>query len=346
MYKKIDLFVENKYADEIDKVLEKKEIIGKWKISNDNGYSRYTIVIEDRNIEMIRDYISKMLKFDIELESIKDVKNIMMLESIDGFLPKIKEVEEGALPTKKSITKKLVDRISTEELYEIITDSNSLNSNFILNVILASIVCSVGIIKEDLGILIVATAIAPFLGAIIGYSFGISIGDEIVIKKSIKTMFFGFLTSFIIGIVIGVLWSHLPNTYQIDPNKKLFYDMHINQYTFILALASGASASLAITSGLSTIMASFMVSASLLPNVTISGILLSNGFYKMFLDSFLLLILNLTSIIFTSQIIFAFKKIKPKTKEAIENTKDNRARNLIIFFIIVSLLIILKFFTF
>lgn len=344
MYKKIDLFVENKYASEIDKVLEKKEIIGKWKISNDNGYSRYTIVIEDKNIEMIRDYVSKLLKFDVEIESIKDVKNIMMLESIDGFLPKIKEVEEGVVPTKK-ISKKIVDRISTEELYEIITDSNSLNSNFILNVILASIVCSVGIIKEDLGILIVATAITPFLGAIIGYSFGISIGDEIVIKKSLKTIFFGFLISFLIGIVIGILWSHLPNTYQIDPNKKLFYDMHINQYTFILALASGASASLAITSGLSTIMASFMVSASLLPNVTISGILLSNGFFKMFLDSFLLLILNLTSIIFTSQIIFAIKKIKPKTKEAVENAKDNRARNLTVFFIILVLLIILKFFT-
>lgn len=344
MYKKIDLFVENKYASEIDKVLEKKEIVGKWKISNDNGYSRYTIVIEDKNIEMIRDYVSKLLKFDVEIESIKDVKNIMMLESIDGFLPKIKEVEEGVVPTKK-ISKKIVDRISTEELYEIITDSNSLNSNFILNVILASIVCSVGIIKEDLGILIVATAITPFLGAIIGYSFGISIGDEIVIKKSLKTIFFGFLISFLIGIVIGILWSHLPNTYQIDPNKKLFYDMHINQYTFILALASGASASLAITSGLSTIMASFMVSASLLPNVTISGILLSNGFFKMFLDSFLLLILNLTSIIFTSQIIFAIKKIKPKTKEAVENAKDNRARNLTVFFIILVLLIILKFFT-
>ena len=197
MYKKIDLFVENKYASEIDKVLEKKEIVGKWKISNDNGYSRYTIVIEDKNIEMIRDYVSKLLKFDVEIESIKDVKNIMMLESIDGFLPKIKEVEEGVVPTKK-ISKKIVDRISTEELYEIITDSNSLNSNFILNVILASIVCSVGIIKEDLGILIVATAITPFLGAIIGYSFGISIGDEIVIKKSLKTIFFGFLISFLI----------------------------------------------------------------------------------------------------------------------------------------------------
>lgn len=344
MYKKIDLFVENKYASEIDKVLEKKEIVGKWKISNDNGYSRYTIVIEDKNIEMIRDYVSKLLKFDVEIESIKDVKNIMMLESIDGFLPKIKEVEEGIVPTKK-ISKRIVDRISTEELYEIITDSNSLNSNFILNVILASIVCSVGIIKEDLGILIVATAIAPFLGAIIGYSFGISIGDEIVIKKSLKTIFFGFLISFLIGIAIGILWSHLPNTYQIDPNKKLFYDMHINQYTFILALASGASASLAITSGLSTIMASFMVSASLLPNVTISGILLSNGLFKMFLDSFLLLILNLISIIFTSQIIFAIKKIKPKTKKAVENAKDNRARNLTVFFIILVLLIILKFFT-
>lgn len=344
MYKKIDLFVEEKYADEVDKVLAKKEIVGKWKFSNNNGYCRYTIVIEDKNIEMIRDYVSKLLKFDVEIESIKDVKNIMMLESIDGFLPKIKEVEEGVVPTKK-ISKKIVDRISTEELYEIITDSNSLNSNFILNVILASIVCSVGIIKEDLGILIVATAITPFLGAIIGYSFGISIGDEIVIKKSLKTIFFGFLISFLIGIVIGILWSHLPNTYQIDPNKKLFYDMHINQYTFILALASGASASLAITSGLSTIMASFMVSASLLPNVTISGILLSNGFFKMFLDSFLLLILNLTSIIFTSQIIFAIKKIKPKTKEAVENAKDNRTRNLTVFFIILVLLIILKFFT-
>ncbi len=344
MYKKIDLLIDDSYAEAIDKITERKQVVGSWRIKNQNHKMKYVIILRDEDIEIIRDEISKVLKLDLEIAEVKDVKNIMMVESVEGFLPKIQEIESADSKKKEMKSKKIIDRISIDEMHEIVSDGNSLSHNFLINVILASIVCSIGIIKEDTAVLIVSSTIAPFFGAIIGYSFGISIGDSDVIKKSLKTMIFGFLLSLTMGILTGFLWNYLPETYNIDTTKHIFHEMNINRYTFVLALASGASASLAITSGLSTIMASFMISAAILPNITISGILISNGFFEMFFQSFLLLIINIVSIIFTSQLIFMFKKVNPKTKKAIEYSKDNKHRNIIILSIFLIILSLIKFY--
>ena len=299
------------------------------------------MIVEERNAEIIVDLISKALSFDKELENTSEVTNTMILSQIDGFLPKIKSIEEDIEKNKRR-NSKVVDRISTEEMFDDVLNASKLNQNFLLNVILASIVCSVGIIRKDSSIFIAASAIAPFLGSIMGYSFSLSVGDSDLMKNSAKTLLFGIVLSMLIGTVIGFSWNYLPDTYSIDLNQNLFQEMKINHYTFVLALASGASAALAVTAGTPTMMASFMLSVSMLPNITIAGITLGNGFYKFFVSSILLLTINLICIIFASQIICAFKKIKPKTKEAVENSKDNNIVNIVYCIFIFIILIALK----
>lgn len=340
-YKIIEVLVEEKFVESIDKISKKNEIINTWKIFNQNNLIKYSMIVEEKNVEVIIDLISKKLGFDEEIESANDVTNTMIIEPIDGFLPKIKSIEDNVEKSKKK-NSKVVDRISTEEMFDDVLNASKLSQNFLLNVILASIVCSVGIIKRDVSILIAASAIAPFLGSIMGYSFSLSIGDNYLMKNSSKTLLFGMLLSMLIGTLIGFLWNYLPGTYRIDLDQSLFQEMKINQYTFILALASGASAALAVTAGTPTMMASFMLSVSMLPNITISGITLGNGFYKIFISSTLLLAINLICIIFTSQLIFAFKKIKPKTKEAVENSKDNNIVNIVYCIFVLIILIVLK----
>ena len=338
-YKLIELVVDNKNIDQLDKITNKSEVINNWKIENQDNKFKYSLIVEEKNAEMIIDNISKAIKINEDVEKADEIKDVMFVSEVEGFLPKIK-TDDTNLPKKKS--KKVVDRISTEEMYTDIYDASRITQNFLLNVILSSIVCSIGIIKKDAGILISASAIAPFLGSIVGYSFGLSIGDDDLLKNSLKTLMTWILLSISMAIIIGSLWNYLPNTYQIEINDALFQEMKINKYTFFLALASGASASLAITAGTPTIMASFMLSVSLLPTITVSGITLGNGLYKIAIDSILVLVINIICIIFTSQIVFIFKKIKPKTKEAVENYKDDNVKNIVYCIFILIVLIILK----
>ena len=340
-YKIIEVLVDEKFIESIDKISKKNEIINTWKIVNQNNFTKYSMIVEEKNVEIVVDFISKALGFNKELEDTKEVSNTMVLSPIDGFLPKIKSIEDNAAKTKKK-NLKAVDRISTEEMFDDILNASRFSQNFLLNVILASIVCSIGIIRKDTSIFIAASAIAPFLGSIMGYSFSLSIGDSDLMKNSAKTLLFGIVLSMLIGMSIGFLWNYLPGTYSIDLTQNLFQEMRINHYTFVLALASGASAALALTAGTPTIMASFMLSVSMLPNITIAGITLGNGFYKFFVSLILLLAINLICIIFASQLIFAFKKIKPKTKEAIENYKDNNIINIVYCIFVLVILIFLK----
>lgn len=338
-YKIIEILVKDDVNEAIDKILAKKEIITYWKIANCDNRMKCSMIVEEKNVEILIDSIAKALHLNDEIDNYSDVVDVMILSPVEGFLPKIKDNED-----KKKKNKKVINRISTEEMYDNIVDDTKISQNFILNIILSSIVCSVGIIKEDISILIAASAIAPFLGSILGYSFGISIGDKDVIKNSVRTLFTGVLISLLIGTIIGFLWNRLPNTYAIEIGKNLFKEVEFTHYTFVLALASGISASLAITSGLSTLMASFMVAVSILPNITISGIILGNGLYKIFVSSFMLLSINLICIIFSSQITFEFKKLKPKTKEAMENSKSSNILNIIYCVLILIILVSLRTF--
>lgn len=340
-YKIIELLVDDQHIEQLDKIANKPEVVNNWKIENQDKKFKYSLIVEEKNAEMMMDNISKAIKIDEEVEKVDDIKDIMFVSQVEGLLPKIKADDSESSKNKRK-NKKVVDRISTEEMYDDIYDDSRITQNFLLNVILSSIVCSIGIIKKDMSILIAASAIAPFLGSIMGYSFSLSIGDNDLLKSSTKTLILWIFLSMSIGIIIGFMWNYLPNTYQIDIGDVLFQEMKINKYTFFLALASGASAALAITVGTPTIMASFMLSVSLLPNITMSGITLGNGLYKFSINSILVLAINIICIIFTSQIVFIFKKIKPKTKEAVENYRDNNIANIVYCIFILIILIILQ----
>lgn len=336
-YKTIDVIINSNIKDVLDNILTKKEIVQSWKIENQDKKIKYSLVVEEKNVEMMVDILSKTLHIDKEIENINDIKDTIILTNVEGLLPKLKITEEDQTDNKKS-----VDRVSVDEIYNDILNGSKLSQNFLLNIILSSIVCTIGIIKKDMGILIVASAIAPFMGSILAYSFSMIIGDKELMKQSSKTMIFGILLSFSIALTIGFLWNYLPNTYRIDEGLDLFQETKFNQYTFVLAIASGMSAGLAITTGLPTIMASFMVSVSLLPNITITGITLSNGFIKIFISSLTLLIMDIICIILSSQLIFLIKKIKPKTKKETEIVKTLNFVNIIYYILILTTIIVIK----
>ena len=85
------------------------------------------------------------------------------------------------LTEEQKNNKKIVDRISTDEIYNDISNGGKITQNFLLNIILSSIVCSIGIIKQDVSILIASSTIAPFLGSILAYSFSLSLDKSDII---------------------------------------------------------------------------------------------------------------------------------------------------------------------
>ena len=95
-----------------------------------------------------------------------------------------------------------------EELYHSISKNAELNSNFLLLVFLSTIVATIGLIENNVAVIIGAMVIAPLLGPNIALALAAALGDTPLMWTSLKTNMAGLglalFLSFIIGLILPI----------------------------------------------------------------------------------------------------------------------------------------------
>ena len=76
-----------------------------------------------------------------------------------------------------STEKKQKERISRAELYEAVKDMARLTRVYLGMVILSTVVAAVGLLNDNVAVIIGAMVIAPLLGPIIAQAMGTTLGD-------------------------------------------------------------------------------------------------------------------------------------------------------------------------
>jgi uncharacterized membrane protein len=89
-----------------------------------------------------------------------------------------------------------VDRISREELYNSIADGAKLSRVFVMMVILSAIVAAIGLIKDNVAVVVGAMVIAPLLGPNVALALGTTLGDIPLTLRSLKTNVVGVAIAF------------------------------------------------------------------------------------------------------------------------------------------------------
>ena len=115
----------------------------------------------------------------------------IIIYPIEGVLPRAEEIKSD---------KKFSGSRTREELYHEIESAARLDSNFILLVIFSTIVAAIGLIEDNVAVVIGAMVIAPLLGPNIAFAFGASLGDKVLIAKSLKTNFIGLSLALVISL--------------------------------------------------------------------------------------------------------------------------------------------------
>jgi uncharacterized hydrophobic protein (TIGR00341 family) len=225
---------------------------------------------------------------------------------IEAYLPKQSELQD------KKEEKATVAR---EAIYNEMMQNTHINTNFVSLLVLSTIVAAIGLIQNDLAIIIGAMVIAPLLGPNIAFSFATSIGDSKLMYSSLKTVLFGVFISIALPMVIAFF---LDNSFN---NDELLSRTHVDFDSFVLALASGAAASLSITTGLSSVLVGVMVSVALLPPAVVFGIMLGSGNNELAIGSGILLLINIISINLASKAVFFIKNIRPRLWHEKEEAK-------------------------
>ncbi|RMF10613.1 MAG: TIGR00341 family protein [Alphaproteobacteria bacterium] len=194
-----------------------------------------------------------------------------------------------------------------EELYNDMLKGSDTGPNFILLVVLSTVVAAIGLLQDNVAVVIGAMVIAPLLGPNLAFAFAVAVGDKDLMVRSIRTTVFGLSMTLAITMALGLIWP-----YGLE-SRELLDRTVVNYGSLALALASGTAAALSLTTGVSTALVGVMVAVALLPPAATFGIMAGAGEFYLAIGAATLLAANVVSVILTAQIVFIFRGIGPRT---------------------------------
>jgi len=225
----------------------------------------------------------------------------LLLHPLDAAIPK-PEPDEEARKTRESHR-----RASTREvLYNQIEKGAELDDNYLLFVALSTVVAGAALATNNVAVLIGAMVIAPFLGPNLAFAFGTALGDRELMRQAVTTLGIGFALAVGLSILGGAV---LP----LDLDAKELLDRtRIGLDGVAVALASGACAALALTSGTGASLVGVMVAVALLPPAVAMGIMLGAGEVYRAIGAAELFLVNVSSVILSALAVFRYRGIEPR----------------------------------
>lgn len=209
---------------------------------------------------------------------------------------------DGAEPEPVDTT-----RISREEIYADIVDSTRLSNVYLAMVALSTLVAAIGLLKDNVAVIIGAMVIAPFLGPNVALALSTCLADFELGKNGLKTLVVGVATAFSLAVAMGFVLAVDPTIGEVASRTRA------SMSDIVLAMASGSAGVLAFTTGMSATLIGVMVAVALLPPLTVAGLLLGAGYLHDSFFAFLLFITNIICINLSGIITFLIRGISPRT---------------------------------
>jgi len=222
-------------------------------------------------------------------------------------IPEEKEGEEGGEEVKSEEEKAETPGISREELYADLSERCEVTGAYLTLMALSAIVASVGVLRNDIAVIIGAMVIAPVIGPNMGLSLATTTADLKLGKKSLRTIMIGIVLIFVISVLLGWFLS-------VDVGLEFIQTRtEVGLADVGLALASGSAGAIALTREISTALVGVMVSIALVPTLVASGLLLGDGYVAMAGAAAVLYLINLTCVNLAGVSTFLVEGIKPKS---------------------------------
>ena len=317
----IEVIADTGHHDTILSIAEQHDVEDVWfSTSNEDGRIATRLLVQPENRQKVLDSLQTVLN------NVEDYR--VLIIPLDAVLPKpiepepepehLSEEEKAENEAKEKEKKKAALMSTREEILTQVEKDAQLDNNFILLVVLSAIVAAIGLLENNLAVIVGAMVIAPLLGPNIAFSLGVSLGEKKLVLESLKTIFVGVVVAILFSIGIGLLWPGNFDSVELMSRTDVAYS------GTAIALASGAAASLSLVSGTSSVLVGVMVAVALMPPAVTIGLMLSIGEYNHSLGAALLLAVNIVCINLSSNLVFLFRGIKPRTWLETHQAKQSR----------------------
>lgn len=315
----LDISIPTKRSEDIIKVLEEFPVVKYHeRISDRLWVTTLRYLAESQDTEEVMDTL------DHKFWTYDEFRVIVL--PVEATIPRIsgnnenKTTEESS-PEVESKKKGIHLRISREELYDKIQENIVLSKNYIILCILSAIVAAVGIIDDNVVLVIASMVIAPFFWPNAWLSLGTTLADDDLTKESLKTLLAWIWVVIVISVLRGL----------IDPDSSNLSKMApLGFSSLIVAFASGMAWVLSVISGSSATLVWVMVAVALLPPLVTFGLALGNGMLLTSFAAFLLFAANVIALNLTGILTFLAAGIHPsKRREEIKAKKQTKKAILI-----------------
>ena len=296
----IQLIVPQGMGDNIAQWLE-DDIIDFWTIELDDAHVQHNIITRNNMVEQIIDKLDDRYRHHDEYRLVMTKLGISLPE------PKSDQQQPADNANGKKTSRPGSRTVSRQELVATLSSSTKLNSTYIMMLLLSVAVAIVGLLNNNVAVVIAAMVIAPLLGPNITLSLATSMVDYSLGWRAVTVGSLGASIALAIAIILGyTLPVESLNSIEIMNRTK------INYGDFILALAAGAAGTLAFTTGGSGTLIGVMVAVALLPPLLVLGIKIGSGETQQAIGAGFLYTVNFIGVNLAAVLTFFIQGIRPQ----------------------------------
>lgn len=227
----------------------------------------------------------------------------VVILSPEATIPRPEEKEEEQAEEQAA---KTPERISMEELYQKMADVSVPSTKYVLMSVIATVVAAIGLLSDDMAVIIGSMVISPLLGPYMALSLATTLADSKLAFKSAATNAAGFFIVLLISVGIGFFIGADPGLTQIAARSN------VSHYFIFLALASGVAGAYSLTSDVPETLVGVLVAVAMLPPLVTSGLLFGSGHWLIGAGALLLFFVNVVCINLSGVATFFAQGIRPK----------------------------------
>ena len=297
----IEILLPEGRVEDIPELLHDIPVIDFWEDQLAGHRARVRLLVETGRVETVLNTL------ETYLEPLPDARAILLpVEAViprpENGQPEREEQDDEEVEEEKNAA-----RISRQELYNDVAAGVSLSTNYLIMVVLSAIIAAIGLVRNDMAIIIGAMVLAPLLLPNVAFALANTLGDTDLGGNAVKTTLLGLILAIFVGTVIGLAVHVDPTIAAIEART------HLGWSDLLLALASGAAGVLALTSGGKLSLVGVMVAVALMPPLVTSGLLLGSGLYQKGVGALNLALANIICINLAGIITFHLQGIRPST---------------------------------
>ncbi|MFQ5992465.1 MAG: TIGR00341 family protein [Nitrospiraceae bacterium] len=323
-FRLIEIILPDSQVTRASQALEEQAVLGVWQDKLVGNQTLLRVLVEQEHSGAVMDRVEGVLTGS-------DGFRIIVFP-VEASLPRPQSGPPVTTAEADTTKKEALTKISREELYAGISATTKLSWTYLTLVVLSSIVAAIGLLRDNVAIIIGAMVIAPLLGPNIALSLATTLADFSLARRALKTGAIAAITAFACSALGGFLLHVDPTSPEIAARTS------VGLGDVVLALAAGSAGALAFTTGVPGSLIGVMVAVALLPPLVTVGLLAGGGHWTMALGALLLLGTNLICINLSGVVTFLAQGVRPRTWWQAEQAKRSTQAAIAVWALLLALL--------